>query len=367
MASLGTSLNVIEQLHWWSISWRNKHGRFRMLANLQSDTLEAVASFLTCTELLQVTLSSKGMEANVEDASASLIANSGLRYDGKRGPSHLSQLHFLAEARLEFTWLLGSRISHVDGDRSRITSSNPDPVHSADYIAMRTMEGGHDWSGTDQTAVVRDIVMSSGRHYATFCTNGPMGRFQYFYTWCGIVRPLSRIWSHFDPAEFSPTSNPFMYESLLSEKTEAWAGSDVHCATYYSMEGSCVWSDWRGYGAKTKKFMGKGHFCSPFDTRELGLLLDLDEGTLTAYKGGTRLGVMIDGLAGDYVWVSHVLAQAHASPHCQNVQIKRGNVPGGDAGEESSSDNESSMDSDDVPLKGLSSLKKPRVHSAGPE
>lgn len=161
-----------------------------MLANLHSDTLEAVASFLTCTELLQVSLSSKGMNANVEGASASFIARSGLRYDGERGFSQLGQLHFLAEARLEFTWLLGGRISHVDGDRSRITSSNTDPVHSADFIAMRTMEGEHDWSGTDQTAFVRDIVMSSGRHYATFRASGQGVNFQYFYTWCGVIRPL---------------------------------------------------------------------------------------------------------------------------------------------------------------------------------
>ena len=299
-----------------------------MLANLQN-TLEAVAPFLTCTELLQVSLSGWGMHGDIEDASASLIAHSGLRYDGdgRRGLSQLGKLHFLTEASLEFTWLLGGRISHVDGDPARITSSNPDPVHSARYIAYRTMEGDHDWSGTDQTAVVRDVVMSSGRHYATFRASGQGVDFQYFYTWCGVIRPLSRRWSHSGLDEFSPT-NPFLYESFLSEKTDAWANSDVHCAMYYSMEGSCVWSDWRGYGGKTEKFIEKGQFRSPFDERELGLLLDLDEGTLTAYKGGTRLGVMMEGLAGEYVWVSHVLAQAHASPHRQNVQIKRGDVPG---------------------------------------
>jgi len=31
---------------------------------------------------------------------------------------------------------------------------------------------------------------------------------------------------------------------------------------------------------------------------ELGLLLDLDEGTLTVYKDGCRLGVMMGGLTG---------------------------------------------------------------------
>ena len=32
----------------------------------------------------------------------------------------------------------------------------------------------------------------------------------------------------------------------------------------------------------------------------LGMLLDLDKGTLTIYKDNQRLGVMISGLAGEY-------------------------------------------------------------------
>ena len=60
---------------------------------------------------------------------------------------------------------------------------------------------------------------------------------------------------------------------------------------------------------------------------ELGLLLDLDEGTLTVYKDGTRLGVMMDGLSGEYTWVAEMTAQAHGSPDEQNVRIERAPVP----------------------------------------
>ena len=35
---------------------------------------------------------------------------------------------------------------------------------------------------------------------------------------------------------------------------------------------------------------------------KVGLLLDLTEGTLTAYKNGSRLGVMKNGLSGVYSW-----------------------------------------------------------------
>ena len=60
---------------------------------------------------------------------------------------------------------------------------------------------------------------------------------------------------------------------------------------------------------------------------ELGLLLDLDEGTLTVYKDGTRLGVMMDGLSGEYTWVAEIIAQAHGSPDGQNVRIERAHIP----------------------------------------
>ena len=38
----------------------------------------------------------------------------------------------------------------------------------------------------------------------------------------------------------------------------------------------------------------------------IGLLLDLDEGTLTVYKNGRRLGVMKDGLSGEYCWYTSI-------------------------------------------------------------
>ena len=53
---------------------------------------------------------------------------------------------------------------------------------------------------------------------------------------------------------------------------------------------------------------------------ELGLLLDLDEGTLSIYKNGRRLGVMMRGLAGPYCWVVSITGS-------EEVTIKRGTIP----------------------------------------
>ena len=38
----------------------------------------------------------------------------------------------------------------------------------------------------------------------------------------------------------------------------------------------------------------------------VGLLLDLDEGTLSVYKNGRRLGTMKDGLSGEYCWLMSI-------------------------------------------------------------
>ena len=52
----------------------------------------------------------------------------------------------------------------------------------------------------------------------------------------------------------------------------------------------------------------------------IGMLLDLDEGTLSVYKNGRKLGVMKRGLAGHYCWVISLLGGGQ-------ITIKRGTVP----------------------------------------
>ena len=53
---------------------------------------------------------------------------------------------------------------------------------------------------------------------------------------------------------------------------------------------------------------------------EIGMLLDLDEGTLSVYKNGRKLGVMKSGLAGPYCWVVSMYSSSH-------VRIKREMIP----------------------------------------
>lgn len=102
----------------------------------------------------------------------------------------------------------------------------------------------------------------------------------------------------------------------------------MHTCMYYDFDGICEWSDW-GEQCDNMKWDGmKGFECSQNEKiGQVGLLLDLDEGTLTVYKEGKCLGIMMRGLTGEYCWAVSILAQAHGCPHRQNVRIEKANVP----------------------------------------
>ena len=53
----------------------------------------------------------------------------------------------------------------------------------------------------------------------------------------------------------------------------------------------------------------------------IGMLLDLDEGTLAVYKNGRRLGVMKNRLSGEYCWFTSLYRR-----DC-SLSIERGTLP----------------------------------------
>ena len=66
---------------------------------------------------------------------------------------------------------------------------------------------------------------------------------------------------------------------------------DSHCY-YATYNGMCYpgANDWEGLQSAREQ-----------DDR-IGMLLDLDQGTMTVYKNDERLGVMATGLSGEYSW-----------------------------------------------------------------
>jgi len=111
------------------------------------------------------------------------------------------------------------------------------------------------------------------------------------------------------------------YQNFSRNMGHGDRNSNIHCCMHYIMSGNCYSSDWSGSAddiIADRNWEGKESMSSGGD--ELGLLLDLDEGSLSVYKNGQKLGVMKRGLAGQYCWVVSLYEGAQ-------VTIKRGTIP----------------------------------------
>ncbi|KAL9191574.1 hypothetical protein ACHAXT_001280 [Thalassiosira profunda] len=185
-------------------------------------------------------------------------------------------------------------------------------------------------------------VMSSGKHYATFT---PTGSHRLFYFWIGIVRPKSTsilrtaspAGRRLDDGEVA-FWNEHQFEqfrdavTVKDDDARAKATSNVDYCAYYTLEGDCKCADFRSTpgrleGRPCKAVRNGGTLMDHNMDAEFGLLLDLDEGTLVVYKNGKRLGVLKDGLRGEYVWTASIMAHHKGTGEEQNVRIQRAPVP----------------------------------------
>ena len=86
-----------------------------------------------------------------------------------------------------------------------------------------------------------------------------------------------------------------------------YGAGDGHCYSHCWVEGTYDRKTWDGMEELSGSY-------------SIGMLLDLDEGTLSVYKNERKLGVMKRGLAGHYCWVVSLLKGSQ-------VTIKRETVP----------------------------------------
>ena len=204
-------------------------------------------------------------------------------------------------------------------------------------------------SNNSTKSAISSYVMRSGVHYVEFPNLG--GFMQ--STSAGIMRPVDKEWhrgkekktkkakaeliNQFDPSYLKKP----LCAKLLGTKNEKWGDGNVHCCMLSSGRGCCSWSNWEGGPPGSATWDGQAAL-DPWAMIEAarsnnprppaipqpvggppttGLKLDLDEGTLTAYKNGHRLGVMMSGLTGEYVWV----ATLHRSG--TTASIRRAPIP----------------------------------------
>ena len=147
-------------------------------------------------------------------------------------------------------------------------------------------------------------AMRGGRHFVEFSIASSSSMPLVFL---GVIRPVSLTdgidleddWRGIvDPGTVSRSTKSAVSEKLRSQRTVKWKDSNVHSCVYYCGDGDCLWTDWNNEQdySDWRGSQGLG------GSGTIGLLLDLNEGTLSVFKNGRRLGVAKTGLDGEYCW-----------------------------------------------------------------
>jgi len=301
---------------------KTEDGSTTNLAHFNQDILVAIASYLKASDMVNLAFTSKKfgcknhidkslVEVSAErllDARTEYEKNALPQYQGESSLTLLRELELL-RSPLTFDQLIGRGL-----DTNLLSTKLICPEERC----------------TKGAAVCSRHIMRSGRHYATFrkCTSGGWLDHVQF----GIIRPISSQWEEKNLEEFDPTYDLSCQHlpDLLSEKNSRWGDGSVHCCAYNcGTGGHCMWSNWKrecvdipGDYWRGMRFLGRNV--------TLGLLLDLDVGTLTVYHNERKLGVMKSGLSGEYCWFvcpdHNYDSEAHMYDR-GDITIKRGTPP----------------------------------------
>jgi len=280
-----------------------------LLENAKDDAILHIASYLDPSELVRLSLTCRrfGSKDNenggsgsdndnislMEEAAHQIInearveeKNALPKYEGESWITLYNEL-LLLRCPLTFDQLVGKGIGYpVENDKSIVTVSD-----------TTLLQPG-----------ICNHKMRAGKHYAKFVIAG-IGILR-----LGVMRPQKGLNKRGYDQLFAFSG----YNSVNQERNERWGDSNVDACTYNSNNGECKCINWQEGGSIYTEWEGMEESRSG---DVIGLLLDLDEGSLTVFKNERRLGVMKDRLSGEYCWM--VLF------HTQNcsVRIERAQLP----------------------------------------
>ncbi|EJK71716.1 hypothetical protein THAOC_06816, partial [Thalassiosira oceanica] len=253
------------------------------LANI--DVLGHLAAFLEAGELCQVRATCKALGSRDESAfdglsmaeeAARRIFESASDDEEKamlprhEGEGWIELYHHLLmlRARLTFDQLVGCCVVYQDDDKAAVRATGI------------------------SSAICGNHVMRAGKHWATFISSNR------YYLSVGVIRPLPG-WDQRRLISFHP-ADPMFWEDMRRERTSRWEG-DVHFCHFHHT-GECYYSNWEGVQDQRSYWEGIDNYDANIGM--LGMLLDLDSGTLSVYQHGQRVGILKDGLAGVYCWIT---------------------------------------------------------------
>ena len=159
--------------------------------------------------------------------------------------------------------------------------------------------------------------MRSGRHFAVLTTTGA--------TWSiGVVRPVQindGLMVGDVGLDYVSPGDARLWGHLRGKRTDRWGGSNVHCC-FLNIHCKRVFCDfsWRDWTSR-QPYSRVDSFQHGIP---IGLLFDLDEGTLSIYQRGQKLATLKDGLSGEYCWYTTLSRFGFDA----SVSIERGPAPG---------------------------------------
>lgn len=166
----------------------------------------------------------------------------------------------------------------------------------------------HSGVGGWATAISNNILRT-GKHYVTFETYNMSVQI-------GVMRP-GKATSNANGLPTSPEFYQNFTERLGQGGEHVVDNNSIRCCILDTIKGWCVSSNWYDDTPVSESWEG---FERTLGNNNLGMLLDLDEGTLSVYTNGRKLGVMKSGLVGPYCWMVSLFKG-------EEVTIKRGTVP----------------------------------------
>jgi len=273
--------------------------------SLDNDIVVRFAPYLCSRDLVNLSLtcrrfgSSNGDGLSLMEDTARQIMSNAEKEERDALPRMANQTYIELYSKLLkhrepriFDQLIGEGLSYVnDDDKSHIKFA------------------GNGIPNTTHTAI-SNYVMRAGKHYATFIKEGDYS-FLYgmdtSFCYVGITRPLPN-WDKKGLTSFYLQDNN-NYEDFQRERTERWGDGNInYCALSVGslLPLACEWDSWRADIANSRGLCELEDVSHRYKSGDkIGLLLDLDSGTLTVYKNEQRLGMMKDGLSGEYCWCGH--------------------------------------------------------------
>ena len=151
----------------------------------------------------------------------------------------------------------------------------------------------------EESHISAGITLSEGSAVTTKAVDDGISR-------TAASKAVMRAGCHY--AQFTMVSSraDSMFFGVIRPGWDVEGGQDA-----YTVDGHCFYSTWDGHCyPESAGHHWEGDWQGAREEGDrIGMLLDLDQGTMTVYKNDERLGVMATGLSGEYSWAVALYGQ----------------------------------------------------------